>query len=222
LRTVGLREARARAKAFFHSEASEDDLDLLIDLGDGVVHAAVSDEVEERLLVAFVQQVDATLLDMNKSRADFWANRLDVVDAWVANATDKVRQRVQGKLAAARAAFAEKYGAMPEELRELIRKMTPQFDETREEAIAECPACSSQCVAAGVVTADVDADFDRDGLAYTWSWAEFSPSTLFCQQCGLRLTTQAELAAAGVPHKWNLPELDAAAYLARDWGEDYG
>jgi hypothetical protein len=132
-----------------------------------------------------------------------------------------VRQRVQGKLAAARAAFAEKYGAMPEELRELIRKMTPQFDETREEAIVECPACSSHCVAAGVVTADVDADFDRDGLAYAWSWAEFSPSTLFCQQCGLRLTTQAELAAAGVPHKWNLPELDAAAYLARDWGEDY-
>jgi hypothetical protein len=86
LRTVGLREARARAKAFFDSEASEDDLDLLIDLRDGVVHAAVSDEVEERLLVAFVQQVDATLLDINKSRADFWSNRLDVVDAWVANA----------------------------------------------------------------------------------------------------------------------------------------
>jgi hypothetical protein len=51
---------------------------------------------------------------------------------------------------------------------------------------------------------------------------EFTPLTLFYQQCGLRLTMQAELAAAGVPQKWNLPDLDAAAYLVRDWGEDYG
>jgi hypothetical protein len=85
--------------------------------------------------------------------------------------------------------------------------MTPQFDETREEAIAECPACSSQCVAAGVVTTDVDADFDRDGLAYTWAWVEFTPLTLFYQQCGLRLTMQAELAAAGVPKNGTCPIL---------------
>ena len=72
------------------------------------------------------------------------------------------------------------------------------------------------------MTTDVDADFDRDGLAYTWAWVEFTPLTLFYQQCGLRLTMQAELAAAGVPQKWNLPDFDAAAYLVRDWGEDYG
>jgi hypothetical protein len=73
----------------------------------------------------------------------------------------RVKHRVGIKLAAAKATFAEKYGAMPEELRELIRKMRPQFDETREEAIAECPACSFQCVAAGVVTTDVDADVEE-------------------------------------------------------------
>jgi len=180
----------------------------------------MNEEVEERLLVAFVRQAEAMLTDMeHKWRWTFWGEWSPVVSALVAQASDEVKHRVGIKLAA-KATFAEKYGAMPEELRELIRKMTPQFDETREEAIAECPACSSQCVAAGVVT--TDADFDRDGLAYTWTWVEFTPLTLFHQQCGLRLTMQAELAAAGVPQKWNLPDLDAAAYLVRDWGEDYG
>src|SRR5918994_2133066 len=46
LRTVGLREALERAKTFFTSVAPELDLALLVDLRDGVVHAAVNDEVE--------------------------------------------------------------------------------------------------------------------------------------------------------------------------------
>jgi hypothetical protein len=71
LRTVSLREARERAKSFFSSAASEADLALLIDLRDGVVHAAVDEEVEERLIVAFVQQADATLADMSRPRAAF-------------------------------------------------------------------------------------------------------------------------------------------------------
>lgn len=52
--------------------ASEVDLALLIDLRDGVVHAAVNEEIEERLLVAFVQQADASLADLRRNRADFW------------------------------------------------------------------------------------------------------------------------------------------------------
>jgi hypothetical protein len=44
----GSTRSSPETKACFISEASEDDLELLIDLRDGVVHAAVSDEVEER------------------------------------------------------------------------------------------------------------------------------------------------------------------------------
>jgi hypothetical protein len=63
LRTVGLREACERVKTFVTSPASKDDLDLLISLRDGVVHAAVNDQVEERLLVAYVLHVDSILAE---------------------------------------------------------------------------------------------------------------------------------------------------------------
>jgi hypothetical protein len=153
LRTVGLREAHSRLRTFVSSVASETDLALLIDLRDGVVHAAVNDEVEERLLVAFVQQADVMLVDLNKSRSDFWADWLDMVDALVADATDKLKHRVQLKLATAKAAFAEKYSGMSDEMRDAIKKMTPPFDESHE-ATANCPACGSQSIASGSVRMD--------------------------------------------------------------------
>jgi hypothetical protein len=69
LRTVGLREARERAKSFVKSLAPEADLALLIDLRDGVVHTALDEEVEERLLVAFEQQADAILAGAGRGRS---------------------------------------------------------------------------------------------------------------------------------------------------------
>jgi hypothetical protein len=218
LRTVGLRDARLRLKSFVTSGATEADLDLIIDLRDGVVHAAVNDEVEERLLVAFVKQADAMLADLNKSRADFWADQLDVVDALVADATDKVRHRVQLAVARAKAAFAQEYGGMSDEMRDVIKNTPPPFDE-RHEAIAKCPACGSKGVASG--DAKMDTQRRPDGDAPDWVFLVFAPVTLSCQACGLRLNTQAELAVAGVPDEWVLPGLDASDYLAWNWGEDY-
>jgi hypothetical protein len=221
LRTVGLRDARKRLKSFITSGATEADLDLLIDLRDGVVHAAVNDEVEERVLVAFVHQADAMLADLNKSRADFWADQLDVVDVLVADATDKVRHRVQLALARAKAAFVQEYGGMSDEMRDVIKNTPPSFDE-RHEAIAKCPACGSKGVATGEVELETEGGYDADGVARAWAFLMFTPETFSCQLCGLRLASQAELAEAGVPHQWVLPGLDASDYLAWDWGEDYG
>jgi hypothetical protein len=221
LRTVGLREARDRAKTFVKSVADESDLALLVDLRDGVVHAAVDVEVEERLLVAFVQQSDAILADMRTPRAFFWAGQLSVVDALLADASDKVAYRVQVKLATAKAASAAKYREIPAEVREFIKGMTPLFDEMKE-AIADCPACGAQGVARGDMEVDAEAEADRDGVMYASALLVFTPVTFSCQQCGLRLTSQAELAAAGVPHHWERPELDVSNYLAWDWGEDFG
>jgi hypothetical protein len=211
LRTVGLREARERLKTFVSSAASEADLALLINLRDGVVHAAVDEEVEERLLVAFVQQADACLVDMSRSRYDFWAERVDVVDALLANASDKVTHRVQVKLAAARAAFVEKYGEVLEELFQLIRKMPPQFDQMQE-AVAECPVCGSQGVAGGEMSVDVAGDHEDD----VWAWVHFDPTGFSCPMCGLRLDTQAEVVAAGIPAGWDLPDLDPYGFMPRD------
>ena len=113
------------------SSATDADLALLVDLRDGVVHAAADETVEERLLVAFIQQVDASLADMGRARVDFWRNRLAVVDALLAQVTDKVAHRVSVKLAAA-AAFEKRYGHMPQEVRDLVRQLQPTFDEATE------------------------------------------------------------------------------------------
>ena len=48
VRTVSLRHALQRVKFFVVSAASEIDLQMLVDLRDGTVHAAMNDEVEER------------------------------------------------------------------------------------------------------------------------------------------------------------------------------
>src|SRR5215471_19857392 len=64
LRTVGLRDVLARVRMFVTSRASDDDLRILVDMRDGTVHAAQNDEVEERLVVAFVQHADALLADL--------------------------------------------------------------------------------------------------------------------------------------------------------------
>jgi len=76
LRTVGLRDALERTKAFVTSSASDNDLRALVDMRDGSVHAAQNDEVEERLVVAFVQQADAFLADLRFPREVFWARSL--------------------------------------------------------------------------------------------------------------------------------------------------
>jgi hypothetical protein len=219
LRTVGLRDAHIRLRTFVSSVASETDLALLINLRDGAVHAALNDEVEERLLVAFVQEAEVMLADLNKSRSDFWADWLDMVDALVADATDKVRHRVQLKLATAKAAFAGKYSGLSDEVRNVIKMMTPSFDE-RHEAIADCPACGSQSVASG--GAKMDTHPHPDGVSPDWVFLVFAPVTLSCHQCGLRLTSQAVLTAAGVPDEWVLPGLDGVDYVAWDRGEDFG
>ena len=58
LRTISVREALKRADTFFTSPAANIDLKLLIDLRDGVVHAAFDEAVEERLLVALRTPVE--------------------------------------------------------------------------------------------------------------------------------------------------------------------
>jgi hypothetical protein len=156
---------------------------------------------------------------MSKNRADFLRDRLAVVDAALAVASDKVTHRVQVKLAAAKAAFAERYGEMPEESREVIRRISPAFDET-EGAIAECPACGCKGIAVGRHSLDDYVRYDEEGEPQGLAWLKFTPVTFSCATCGLRLASQAELAAAGLPKEWDLPDLDVGDYLLREWDDE--
>jgi hypothetical protein len=210
LRTVGLREALDRVKTFVSSvEVTPEDLTLLINLRDGVVHVALDDEVEERLLVAFAQQAKATLEDMKKSSESFWGDRrLDVVEALLADASDKVAHRVQVKLKNAEVAFDERYGELPVGLRSRVTSLTLGCDSSREIHI-DCPACGCTGIASGDHRVDSNHAMDSDGEISGGSSVVFASTAFRCEHCGLRLDTPAEVAAAGMPKGWERRVLQA-------------
>ena len=140
IRTVGLRDALQRVKSFVNSVAPDADLRTLIDLRDGTVHAAMNHEVEERLLVAFVQHADALLADLGRDRSGFWDGQLEVVDALLTDASDKVKHRVEVMLASARAQFKQRYGKEPAELVEHVQQL--EGDREPESADAVEFSCS--------------------------------------------------------------------------------
>ena len=86
---------------------------MLADMRDGTAHAAMDDEVETRLLAAFVQYADELLKDLGRDRAGFWGGQLEVVDALLSNASDKVTRDLKVKLAQADAFFKQRYGGAP-------------------------------------------------------------------------------------------------------------
>jgi hypothetical protein len=149
IRTVGLSEALKRMRRFVRSKASEDDLRTLIDMRNGVVHAAENTEVEERILTAFVQQADSLLEDLDRAREDFWGGQLPVVNALLADASNKLQHRVQVKLAAAEAMIERRYQTEGEAVISALRAFSKSGPLTAEQVFRDCPVCSSDGIATG-------------------------------------------------------------------------
>jgi hypothetical protein len=101
-----------------------------------------------------------------------------MVTALVANASDEIKYRVGIKLAAASAAFMEKYAGMPPEVQKLIVTLEPRFDEI-DEAATECPACGSQGVARGKYSVAEEVDYDKDRRAVGLGHGEIHAKRLF-------------------------------------------
>jgi len=224
LRTVGLRDALERARTFVKSVASANDLMTLVDLRDGSIHGAENEEVEERLLVAFVQQADAFLQDLRIPREVFWAGQLPVVSALLTQARDKIAHRVKVKLAEARASFERQYGGKGE-LLDVVRRLSipKQSDPFEPEESIACPACASSGVASGIYDVEWGDERDKDGLPVRDGSVQFLADDFECRVCGLRLTSQAELTAAGLKTVWEVGQIDRNDYWSFfDEGEDEG
>ena len=200
-RTVGLRMALQRARLLVTSNASWDHLMTLADMRDGTVHAAANDEIEEQLMVAFVQHADALLDDLGRDRGVFWGPQLDVANTLLTGASNRVAHRVQVKLAAARANFA----AYDTNLLQFIRQWAAIKVLSRDQAHTECRACSSQGVVSGFRHVDVtEHEPDPSGnilrpILSVW----FSAESFACPVCGLRLDSSAEMTAAGMEETWD-------------------
>lgn len=206
LRTVGLRDALARARVFVPSMASDAELQTLVDMRDGSVHAAQNDEVEERLVLAFVNQADAFLEDLGRDRATFWAGQLGVVDALLADANDKIAREVAIKVAGARAEFERRYGDGPPEVLRLVRQLAGSSRIHADEERMQCPACASPARESGEHEVDWDFEQDDDGrLRATLGKVWFNALAFECRVCGLELEDEAQLAAAGMEQRWLVP-----------------
>lgn len=181
---------------------------------DGSVHAAQNDEVEERLLVAFVQQADAFLADLKLPREVFWGPQLAVVNALLADASNKIAHRVEVKLAEARANFERQYGDRPAQLLDLVRQLaTPQrFDPWDYQKPVACPACISPGVATGSYDAEWDDERDAEGIPKHGGTLWFLADGYACRVCGLQLGSAAELTAAGMKPPWDQGHLDPNDY----------
>ena len=57
----------------------------------------MDDEVETRLPVAFAQYADELLKELGRDRAGFWAGQLEVVDALLSDASNKIAREVAVK-----------------------------------------------------------------------------------------------------------------------------
>ena len=212
LRTVGLRGALERVKVFVTSRASGDDVRTLADMPDGTIHAAISEEVETRLLVAFAKYADELLADLGRDRAGFWGDQLAVVDALLTKASDKITRDVKVKLAGARAYFDQHYGNGPPELVELVRRMAePDRDDDNRQAVS-CLACESVGLATGTREVELEADeWEGDQPVSVSETVYFQPSAFECRVCKLRLNSAAETAAASID-RWEVEDMDPLKY----------
>ena len=199
LRTVSLRDTLSRVKTFVASQASNAHLETLIALRDGAIHAALSDEVEESLVVAFAHHADALLADLGHERAEFWAGQLAVVDALMADVSDKVAHRVRVKLAQAHASFEARYAAQPAEVLEVIRRLAGPKHATNEQVSAPCPVCGSLGAAHGSHQLNWGFDDPGEERIYNGHLTEwFSADRFACQVCELQLDSPSELTAANI------------------------
>ncbi len=219
VRTIGLAEALARSRHFVKSKASKGDLDILIEMRNGIVHTAEDVEVEERILTAFVLQTDALLDDLDRERAQFWGGQLAVVDALLQDASNKVQHRVEVKLAAAEAELMRRYATEGEAVIDFIRSVSKSAPLSANQRFQVCPVCDCYGVATGDHTVDWEvSDWDKETGNVTHVEGEvwFSAQAFRCRTCGLKLGSELKIDAAGIETAWHIENADW-----RDYEPDY-
>lgn len=175
---------------------------------DGSIYAAQNEEVKERLVLAFLQHADALLKDLQSDRAIFLGDHLDVVDALLADASDKTAYRVSIKMAAARAEYQKFESKTPIELQNLIPRMYDYRDLEIDEKLVDCPACPSTAMAHGYHDVEwIDDTGGGEKKGQVW----FHAHNIRCPVCNLWLTGFAEVSAV-MDSKWEVTNADPSEW----------
>lgn len=223
IRTIGLSEALHRMDRFARSKAAREDLQTLVDMRDGIVHAADGAEVEDRILAAFVQHTDGLLADLGRERGDFWNGQLAVVDAFLQDASDKIAHRVEVRLAAAAAMLERRYATEGEAVMTALRTLSKSYPLADDQRFHPCPVCDSHGIATGVHSVEwVPDDWDKETGEVTNAYGEvwFIAQKFHCPVCNLRLDSGAEIEKAQIGTSWEIEDADWRDYASDEW-RDY-
>ncbi|MEU0525989.1 hypothetical protein [Streptomyces niveus] len=223
VRTIGAMEAIARLRTL-DVLPSDRQLDLLIDLRNGVAHTA-SENQGKSLLSTFAETVQTLHGDLGGPLASFWGRWTTVVRLAVDQERSQVYRDVQVRVRQARHNFEDRFAGLPQNAMELVlRNPVPMQNESigpmtladgRDVVLkllgADCPACS------GRASVFFDKVSPLGGGAL-----RFVPTSMKCVMCALELNSTEEIEASGArTHYQTAPLLpEAVADLdAIDIGE---
>lgn len=212
LRTVSLRDALDRMKRFVKPGAPWKDIEALIDMRDGTVHAALDYQVEERVLVAFVQHADALLADLEEHRDDFWTAYRPMADALLKDASDKIAHEVEVMVEAARASFHLRFGHEPEALLEVVRRIEEIKERENNQVSAVCPACESPGTITGLTGVIWEPRRSEDSAVSIKGTVWLIPQEFECRVCGLLLEEPGQVEAVGLDEEIIIKGADPLKY----------
>ncbi|WP_430378412.1 hypothetical protein [Streptomyces sp. B1-3] len=196
--TVGAGEAIARLRKL-DVLSSDDGLDDLIELRNGVAHSTHGDEGRE-LLPALVRTVESLLADLGKDVNAFWERWAETIRLALDEARTELERDVRIRIQKARNVFEDRFEGLPTDV-------VTRFQATQRgtfgialiagensltlNAIMRCPACD------GPAKAIMEGQWQREAES-TRSTGKFKMNGLLCPLCQLTLTGSDEFAAAGL------------------------
>jgi hypothetical protein len=231
IRTVNAREAVSRCAQMVPSlNQLRDDLILLIDVRNGVVHLGDKDEAaSKRTLVPFLKACETFLKEAGEPRDRFWGDAYStMVMTRISDSVKEAEVRAADAIASAKAAFDSRFAGQDTAVKSaIIKAIEASYDaEKYDEQLVDCPACYSTAILHGSTDVRWEAEYDYDGHeAYAVGVAPivtFYAGHLNCRVCGLELDAEDELAAADVELSWDLDDVDPQDWVPydEDWDRD--
>lgn len=177
-------------------------LKLLAEFRNSAIHLGeVFEQEAKEIFHEFVAATSLLVDEMKIAREDFFGEFAELVDAHLDKALTEVNRLTAENIAASKAKYERKYGALePEHTQGIIKGIEAGYSlRTYDDQLAGCPACGNQGVLSGSVEVAWEADFDRYGNPERgYPVVTLVPSSFICSLCGLSLGGSAELQAAGL------------------------
>jgi hypothetical protein len=215
IRTITVTEAVQRCIRLLPRQLQgveqERHLGPLIEARNSVAHIGRAAEaaVATQVFVPYLGTLTALGEALDISPTSLWGDHASYVAMQLSDSATKTQRAVTSRVAGSRVTFRERYGRLPPGQRDLLLTTIvtsyPRASsgvEKYDQALLTCPACSTDVMVEGGHTVNWEADYDTEGgesyVDHVFPVVTFLPMRLECRACGLKLSGQEELHAAGL------------------------